>query len=111
MSDTRLRIIDMLERRGRPASLRRRVGTTNAFTDVTVDAVSAGYQPQELVGTIIQGDRKAVISNDEIEAASWPSPPRRGDLLVIDGVTTTIQVATPMFDKTRVVAYICQVRG
>jgi hypothetical protein len=111
VSDTRARIIDMLERRGRPAPLRRRVGTTSSFTDVTVDVVSAGYQPQELVGTILQGDRKAVISNDEIEAASWPGPPRKGDLLVLDGVSTTIQTSVAMYDKLGIIAYILQVRG
>jgi hypothetical protein len=111
VSDTASRIIDMLERRGRPAPLRRRVGTTSSFTDVTVTAVSAGYLPQELIGTIQQGDRKTVISNKEIDAASWPGPPRKGDLLVIDSQSTTVQVATPMYDKTRIVAYIIQVRG
>lgn len=111
MSDTVSRTIDMLQRRGRAATLRRRVGTTSSFTDVTVAAVTANYQPQELIGTIQQGDRKAVVSNSEIETAGWSGPPRKGDLLVIDGQSTTIQTSVPMYDQTRVIAHILQVRG
>jgi len=108
---TAARIIDMLERRGRFMSLRRRVGTTATFTEVAVRGVARGYRPEELVGSIAQGDREVIISNAEIEAAGWPGPPRRGDIIVIDGVTTTVQAPDTRRLLAETVGHILQVRG
>jgi hypothetical protein len=92
-------------------SLRRRVGTTNTFSEVAVRGVARGYRPEELVGTIVQGDRIVIISNAEIEAAGWPGPPRRGDLLVMDGVTTTVQAPDPRWLLSETLGHVLQVRG
>ena len=54
-----------------------------------------GYEPVQLIGGIIQGDRQVTITNAEIADAQWPGPPRARDRCVIDGRTTTIQPATP----------------
>lgn len=111
MSDTTGRIIEMLARRGRAVSLRRRVGTTNTFTDVAPLGYSRGFKAQELVGGIIQGDREVVVGNAEIAAASWPGPPRKGDLVIIDGITATIQGVLTMYDGADRAAHIMWVRG
>jgi hypothetical protein len=109
--ETAARIVDMLDRRGRFMSLRRRIGTTNTFTEVAVRGLSANYPPEELVGGIVQGDRKVIISNAEIDAASWPGPPRRGDILVIDGISTTVQAPDNRVLLSTTVGHVLQVRG
>lgn len=111
MSDTASRIVEMLERRGRYFQLRRRVGTTNTFTEIAVRGVIAGYSPEELVGGIAQGDKRAVISNKEIAAANWPGPPRRGDILVVDGGSLTVQAPDPRWIGVEAVGHVLQVRG
>lgn len=111
MADTASRILDMLQRRGRDLTLRRRIGTTNSFTDCAPRGVKRGYRPEELVGGIVQGDSEIIIGNAEISAASWPGPPRKGDLAVMDGVTSTVQAATPFHDGAVPIAFILWVRG
>lgn len=58
-------------------------------TDVTCLAVirdfSAGALPGGLPGGNPQGFSVMRISNDEIAAASWPGPPRKGDRVIADG--------------------------
>lgn len=108
---TTARIIEMLERRGRPLTLRRRIGTTNAFTDVAPRGYSRGFKAEELVGGIIQGDREIVIAQAEITAASWPGPPKKGDITVLDGVTATVQGVLTMYDGASPAAHILWVRG
>lgn len=111
MSSTTLRILEMLERRGRNLTLRRRVGTTAAFTDVSPRGYSRGFKAEELVGGIIQGDREVVISDAEIAAGNWPGPPRKGDVVVIDGTSATVQGVLTMYDGTERAAHILWVRG
>lgn len=71
---------------GAPCTLKR-----TGQTDLAVAAFVRGYRPQELVGGLQQGDREARMSNAEIAAASWPGPPKKGDMLVINGKTTAVQ--------------------
>jgi hypothetical protein len=111
VSGTTLRILEMLDRRGRALSLRRRVGTTSAFTDCAPRGYSRGFRTEELVGGIAQGDREVVIANAEIDAASWPGPPRKGDLVVADGATLTVQGVLTMYDGPDRAAHILWVRG
>lgn len=111
MSDTTKRILEMLERRGRNLSLRRRVGTTNSFTDVSPRGYRRGYRANELIGGIVQGDYEVVIGNAEISAASWPGPPRKGDIVVLDGMTATVQGCQTMYDGAERCAHILWMRG
>jgi hypothetical protein len=111
VSDSALRVLDVLDRKGRTLLLRRRVGTTSAFTDVSPRGCDRGYKAQELLGGIVQGDREVVIGNAEIAAASWPAPVRKGDVVVMDGVTATVQGARAMYVGTTVAAHILWVRG
>lgn len=101
------KIAAALARYGRPMELKRRVGTSTSFTTVTVSGVSQGYQPQELVGGIVQGDRKVTISNAEIAAAGWPGPPGKGDLC--DGAA--VQGCETKHLGAEVLAHVLWVRG
>ena len=80
----------MLARYGETVVLRRPTGQ-GLFTDVSCGARVDQFQPHEIAGGVMQGDRNVVLSNREIEAANWPGPPRRGDQIVIGGHTTTVQ--------------------
>ncbi|WP_207479567.1 hypothetical protein [Arenibaculum pallidiluteum] len=100
-----------LAKYGRPMTLRRRVGTTSAFSDVTVKGVADGYKPAELVGGIVQGDRQVTISNAEIAAAAWPGPPKKGDFVMIDGVQTAVQGVETKHLATDILAHVLWVRG
>jgi hypothetical protein len=111
MSDSVSRVLDALERKGRTISLRRRIGTSNSFTEVSPLGYDRGYKAQELLGGIVQGDREVVIGNAEIAAASWPAPVRKGDVVVMDGVTATVQGARSMYVGTVPAAHILWVRG
>jgi hypothetical protein len=100
-----------LSRYGRNMTLRRRTGTTSTFTDVTVKGVARGYQPNELLGGLAQGDRTVTISNAEIATASWPGPPKRGDFLTLDGVQTAVQGVETKYLANTVLAHVLWVRG
>lgn len=80
-------------------------------SDLSCVAAVAGYLPNELVGGILQGDRRVRISNVEITNASWPGPPRKGDKVVIASRTTTIQGVDTSFVAGVAVMHIIQARG
>lgn len=101
----------MLARNGRAMTLRRRVGTTAAFTDVTVVGRLRDFSPEQLVGGVMQGDAEAVIDAGPVLAAAGFAPPRKGDLLVVDGRTWAVQGCQPRAIGAQVVAYDLWVRG
>jgi hypothetical protein len=69
---------------GEPVTLRRLgVGATAAI----VRAKVSGFEPNELVGGITEGDRKVVVLAADLESASWPVPPQPGDQIEIRGTT------------------------
>lgn len=81
---------------GTPCTLRRYVGLGSARdpVDIAIRAHVRGYAPEDLVGGIMQGDTKVILSPTEITAASWPGPqdwPQVGDRLVVDGRERNIQ--------------------
>lgn len=86
---------DMLCGSGRPVTLRR-LRTSQTPVDVTVQAFIRDFRPNELVGNIIQGDRRVIISNDEIAAAAWPSPIRKGDQVIDGTIVMVVQSAEPV---------------
>lgn len=91
----------------------------------TVRAFVRGYKPNELVGSIVQGDSLVTISVTDIERAKWPgaqvvkSPavttdprvPTTNDKTVIAGKTRNIQAATPFYLDGQLVRIEMQVRG
>lgn len=46
-------------------------------------AIVKGYQPDELTGGIVQGDRKILLSAEDLIGPAWPVPPMVGDQIVV----------------------------
>lgn len=101
------RFLASLCRAGRLMVLKRRIGTSSAFTECTVHGRARSYKPYELVGGVVLGDRQVRVSQAEIEAAAWPGPPRKGDSL--DG--GTVQGAETLYDGAELVGFVVWVRG
>lgn len=99
-----------ITREGQSVTLRR-IATGTAPVAVTCQAMVRGYRPAELVGGIVQGDRRVVISNAEIAAATWPGPPRKGDQVVIEGKVTTAQGVETVQLRGEDAKHILAVRG
>lgn len=96
---------------GQQVVLRRLTGTGLTPTDVTLFAVVRGYQPQDLVGMIAEGDRRVIMGNKAIVAASWPGPPKRDDQIVIDGKSTNIIACASITLDGDIARHDIQVRG
>lgn len=109
---TALGIVDrMLTVHGQSVILRRITGTGNnqVSFDAQVRAWVTGYLPQELSGSIIQGDSKVILSPTDIKAAGWPGPnslaisgdihvPRKGDKVVVQNRERTVMAdGTPWY--------------
>lgn len=111
MSDVLPDVEAAVEEYGRAMVLRRRVGTTNAFTSVSLKGIFRSYSPGELLAGIAQGDARVVILNKEMAAASWPAPPAKGDQLVIAGRIWTLMGAYPRTLGEVVLVFELWVRG
>ena len=78
-----------LQRVGTVMLLKRQTSAPGAIPVTTLNLSVRGrasdYTPQQLGGDIQQGDRHIIISNAEIAAASWPGPPRKGDMVDENG--------------------------
>ena len=71
------------------------------------------YYGTELVGTIQQGDRKVILLADDLLAAQFALPLKKGDKIVIRGRETNIEAPDDNTRRVRgvLVAYELQVRG
>jgi hypothetical protein len=58
----------------------RRMGPSGPVNEVTVRARVTGYQPNELVGGIKQGDRRLIILAEDVEASGFPIPFKTGGI-------------------------------
>ena len=111
MAGEAAKIATALRKYGRTMKLRRRIGTTTSYNDVDVKGTDRGYKPDEIAGLLQQGDRRITISNAEIATTGWPGPPRKGDVLVVDGVSTAVQGSEAKYAATTVIAHVLWVRG
>lgn len=66
-------------------------------SDQSVRARVTGYEPEELVGGIQQGDRKVIVLAEDVTGFT----PRKGDLVILRGAPLSIQAVD---DSTRRVA-------
>lgn len=87
-------------------------GTNRPRFDAPVRARVMDYVPHELVGSIVQGDRKLIVLAEDMVAAQIPLDLRAGDKVVVRGKELNIQAAN---DNTRriageLIAYELQVR-
>lgn len=96
---------------GEPVTLRRLTGTAQIPMDIAVRAVVREFDPQQLVGTIQQGDRTVILSNHEIAARRWPGPPRKGDQVVIVGAKMAVQSVETVRIGGEVIRHNLVVRG
>lgn len=95
---------------GRDVTLQRLVsGAVTA--SLTCRAMVRGYKPAELAGGIVQGDTRIVVAAATLTDGGFPVPFRKGDRVVIDGRTTTIQAADPIHVGQAPGKWIIQVRG
>lgn len=100
-----------ITKRARPMTLRRMTSTPNVYISITVAGVKWSYRPDQLVGGVLQGDAQVEILNDEIFLKSWPGPPRRGDTMVIDGRTWTVQGNDALYEDVNPIGHSVWVRG
>jgi hypothetical protein len=96
-----------LSKAGGSVTLRRGVPSTT----LTVPASVHGYKPDELVGTIIQGDRQVVLSPTGLSGVFASTPPRRGDKVDIGPDTVTIEDAEILRIGSTIVRINLHVRG
>jgi hypothetical protein len=81
-----------IHRDGEMITLRR--VTPQGTTNYQVKARVLGYQPDELIGGINQGDRKIYILAEDVEKAGFPAPFKigGGDTVVVRGRAMNIGV-------------------
>jgi len=100
-----------LARIGEPVTLRRRQGTSGTFTDASIHGVLRQFDPDELTGSIRQGDAEVTIAHTPLISAFWPVPPRAGDMVVVGGRTWAVQGAMPKQMGGIIAAWVLWVRG
>lgn len=88
-------------------------GTARPKFDAQVRARVVGYEPNELVGTILQGDRRVIFLAEDLLAAQFALPVTSNDKAVVRGKELAIIAPD---DSTRrcqgeLIAYELQVRG
>lgn len=92
-------------------------GTTGSnrprFDAEGVRARTVGYEPHELVGAIVQGDRKMIVYADDLIAKGFALPVTNNDVVLVRGKQLSILAAD---DSTRrvdgvLIAIELQVRG
>lgn len=102
------------------ASYRNSIAQYGETVSFTRDAASASvkarvrnYQPAELAGGIIQGDRELIVVAPDLAAPFDTLPPKKGDKITIGGKGTTIQSVDDTTRKigSTLIAYVIQVRG
>ena len=88
-------------------------GPHRPWFDAEVRARVMGFAPDELVGGIVQGDRRLIVLAEDLIARQFPLPLRKGDKAIIRGRECNIEAPD---DNTRrvqgvLIAYELQVRG
>jgi hypothetical protein len=98
-----------------PILIRRYTGTGSNRSKFECGVLSrvVGFEPHELVGPVLQGDRKAIVLADDLVAAQFPLPLLKGDKCVVRGRELNIEAPD---DSTRrigdvLIAYELRVRG
>jgi hypothetical protein len=98
---------------GEPVLIRRYTGTgaNRPRFDAEVIARVTEFEPDQLVGTIQQGDRKLIVLSEDL--TGFPTPIKKGDKAVVRGKELNIEA--PDDNSRRVqgelIAWELQVRG
>lgn len=82
-----------LQKDGEQVIIRRTNAAPAGPTDITVWARITGYSPEELASGVMQGNRKAIISAEDVEASGFALPikAKSTDAVVARGGKMTIQ--------------------
>lgn len=98
-------------------TITRLVGVAPSQTTVAAANIRArvlSYSPQEIVGAIMQGDQKVILLKEDLDAAAWPAPPRKGDKIgTAGGRMLTVQYCdtNTRAVASTLIAYEVQARG
>jgi hypothetical protein len=76
---------------GEPATLVRLPGRSGTRVELAVKCVMTFSLPTAPTGGVVQAPNEIRIGNNEIAASNWPAPIRRGDQIIVNGITYTIQ--------------------
>jgi hypothetical protein len=89
------------------------VGANRPFFDTRARARVIGYAPEEMVGTIQQGDRKAIVFVPDLVDDGFALPVTSNDKLMVRG--RELQILAPddstRRDEGELIALELQVRG
>lgn len=88
-------------------------GASRPYFDAEAQARVMGYEPHEIVGTISQGDRKLIVLAEDLIAAQFALPVKKGDKAVVRGVELNIEAADDSTRRvgTELIALELQCRG
>jgi hypothetical protein len=88
-------------------------GTARPKYDAPVRARVVGYEPKELVGSVLQGDRRVIFLSEDLDAAQFAHPVLASDKAVVRG--RELAIVAPDESTRRVqgelIAYDLTVRG
>lgn len=105
----------MMAAHGETVAIRRYTGTgqNRPRHDTNVMARVMDYKPEEIVGTIQQGDRKVILAYQDLIHAQFAIPVKSTDKLVVRGKELAIQSVDDNSRRigTELIAYVLQVRG
>jgi hypothetical protein len=106
-------VVRALEINGEWITLRRLSGTSPRLaTDVLCRAKVSIGGASFLIGSTQQNADRVLMTSREIEAASWPAPPRHGDQVVYaDGTTAVVQGRADLTDLEDGSVYTLAVMG
>lgn len=76
---TAARVAEIVQRHGEMVTIRR----LSPLTTAQVRARLAGYEPSEIAGSIIQGDRRCFIGTQDLIAEGFPIPIQKNDKVVL----------------------------
>lgn len=79
----------------------------NGSPNITVEVVVRRRyaEEQSLVHEVSQNTAWYHMRKQELDQADFPSPPRKGDRILDDGVYYTVYVAEPLRDGPNVIGY------
>jgi hypothetical protein len=102
--------------RGRPMTLRRLItagsgGSASTYNVIIVKGVKWSFRPDQLTGGVLQGDAIVEILQDDLTAKTWPAPPRKGDTMIIDSRTWTVQGNEALYEDITNIGHSIWVRG
>jgi hypothetical protein len=107
-----------LSRASQSVTVKRRIGTTDAFVSVATTGRVTSFQPAQLSASITMNDSKVILSPSTFDnARTWPGAaggpryPRKGDQAVIDGRPRQIENVWPVMIGETVVRLELQVKG